>query len=308
MGQLINLILFLFPLILGAMTNLELKVRLDRESRTLLGERLAPYYAETLEQIDTYFKTREGRLKLREETGGRPYLIRYLRPDLEGAKESSYLFYPIEDANLFLSVVGDAIKEEVRVKKLRVLYHPKPYIRVHLDEVESLGDFLEIEIILSDSVSLETATADMRWLEKWLGLDAFEKVNRGYRELMQEEKFGIRDFTYYKTRNKIFWVIAEDLGHFKRYDIIPCLFVEQFEDGSYGIIQLDPAIADDGYQYTAWRKLLGQEHGFRAEVLLIDAALDKLYTLKGEEVAFDSLSRSSRFIDRSFLAPFSRIN
>lgn len=150
-------------------------------------------------------------------------------------------------------------------------------------------------------------------LLEWLQLVNLPKINCGYRELLQKSKIEqftyIRDFNYYKMQNKVFWVIADDLPAcaFKRYDVIPCLFVEQLDNGSYGIIQLDPSIANDCYQYTTWRKLIGQAHGFRADVLLISIFHDKLYTLQGKEVSFDSLSRSSRFIDRSYLAPFSII-
>lgn len=304
--------LLLMSFSLEAMKNLEIKVQLDEDSKNRLGEKLRPYYADKLFQTDTYFLTKEGRLKLREEEGKGAYLIRYLRPDLEAAKESDYLFYPITDVKLFLCVLGDAIKEEIKVIKQRELFFPKPHIRVHLDKVIDLGDFLEIEIILGD-VSQAIAEIEMQELIEWLQLKDLPKMRFGYRELLQkykaEQLAGTRDFNYYKNQNKVFWVIAEDLPScgFKRYDVIPCLFVEKYENGSYGIIQLDPSIAHDNYQYTAWRKLLGQAYGFKADVLLISLSNDKLYTIEGKEVSFESLSRSAHFIDRSFLAPFARI-
>ncbi len=288
--------------------NLEIKLQLDGEKFQDLQTQLIPYYRETLLQTDTYFKTKQGRLKLRVEEGKKTYLIRYERPDLEEAKQSNYQFYPVDDAPLFLSVLGDSIAEEIQVKKSRALYFPKPHIRVHLDQVEKLGNFLEVEIILSNEVALEVAEKEMRELQEWLQLASCKKITQSYRELLQQTLSSAhKDFNYYKQQNKVFWVLADDLLHFKRYDVIPCIFVEQFEDGRYGIIQLDPTIAADHFQYTAWRKLIGQEHNFRAEVLLIDLASDKLYNLKGAEVAFDSLTRSSRIIDKSYLAPFGTI-
>ena len=308
--------LFHFSLLQGtsieAMKNLEIKVQLNQKTLSNLVVQLNPYYSETLIQTDTYFMTKEGRLKLREENGKEAYLIRYQRPDLEEAKESNYFFYPINNASLFLSVLGDSLREELKVKKQRGLYFPKPHIRVHLDQVDGLGDFLEIEIILSKDMPLAIAEIEMQELQEWLQLVNLPNINCGYLELLQKSKIEqstIRDFNYYKRQNKVFWVIADDLPacSFKRYDVIPCLFVEQFDNGSYGIIQLDPSITNDCYQYTAWRKLIGQAHGFKAEVLLISISQDKLYTLQGKEVSFDSLSRSSRFIDRSYLAPFAII-
>lgn len=293
--------------------NLEIKLQLDQKTLHDLTTQLSPYYSETLFQTDTYFKTKQGRLKLREENGKNAYLIYYLRPDLEDAKQSDYLFYPIDDVALFLSVMQGSITEEFKVKKQRALYFPKPHIRVHLDQVENLGDFLEIEIILSQEVPLKTAEAQMRQLQDELKLTNLPKINQGYRELSQEylamQKSIHKDFNYYKNQNKVFWVIADDLeiGNFKRYDVIPCIFIELFDDGSRGIVQLDPSIATDCFQYTAWRKLIGQEHHFKADVLLIDTRYNKLYTLNGEDIPFDSLIRSSRMIDKSYLAPFARI-
>lgn len=295
------------------MKNLEIKVQLDQENLDHLAAELKPFFAENLFQTDTYFETHQGRLKLREEKGKNGYLIRYQRPDLEQAKQSDYLFYPVADRDLFLTVLGDSLKEEIKVIKRRALYKPKPHIRVHLDQVEDLGDFLEIEIILSQEVPLSVAETEMRQLQDWLQLNNLRKITQGYRELLQLKRAqsftGERDLGYYKNQNKVFWVIADDLevGNFRRYDVIPCLYVEQFDDGSFGIIQLDPSIATDCYQYTAWRKLIGQEYGFRAEILLIDVSSDKLYTLRGDEVKFDSLSRSPRFVNRSYLAPFAKI-
>lgn len=294
------------------MRNLELKVQLDEDAFTRVQDRLHADYAETLFQTDTYFETKEGRLKLREEKGKRAYFIRYERPDCQEAKQSNYLFYPVEDVDLFFSLFGDSLKEEIKVVKQRNLYFPKPYIRVHLDQVEGLGKFLEIEIILSKEVSLSSAETTMRHLQDWLRLDGLPKISHGYRELLRQSMAkqvpDERDLSYYKNQSKVFWVIAEDfpVANWKRYDVIPCLFVEQFDDGSYGIIQLDPTIAADDYQYTAWRKLIGQEYDFRAEVLLIDVVRDTLYTLQGNEISFDTLSRSSRLIDKRCLAPFAK--
>lgn len=173
---------------LEMMKNLELKVQLDEESLRNLIVVLQPYYSEVISQTDTYFVTSEGRLKLREEEGKGAYMIRYLRPNLEQAKESDYLFYPIDDVDLFLSIFKDVLQNEIQVKKERMLYFPKPHIRVHLDRVESLGDFLEIEIILSKEVSLEIAKAEMQALQESLQLNNLNKINCGYRELLQKHK------------------------------------------------------------------------------------------------------------------------
>lgn len=168
------------------MKNLELKVQLDPETFDSLKALLAPYYSETLSQTDTYFVTKHGRLKLREENGKNAYFIHYQRPNLQEAKQSNYLFYPVDDVGLFLSVFGDSLEEEVKVKKQRALYFPKPHIRVHLDQVEGLGNFLEIEIILSNEAPLALAETEMEELQDWLQLLNLRKITHGYRELLQQ--------------------------------------------------------------------------------------------------------------------------
>ena len=170
------------------MKNLEIKLQLDQERFNNLAAQLAPYYSETLYQTDTYFETKHDRFKLREENGKTPYLIRYQRPDLEEAKQSNYLFYPVNNVDLFLSVIGDSLKEELKIKKQRAIYFPKPHIRVHLDQIEDLGNFLEIEIILSNTAPLSVAKTEMLELENWLNITNLSKISLGYRELLQQSK------------------------------------------------------------------------------------------------------------------------
>lgn len=185
------------------MKNLELKIQLNQEKFDNLTTLLNPYYSETLAQTDTYFASKQGRLKLREQNGKKAYLIRYQRPDLEEAKQSSYLFYPIDDVSLFLSVLGDSLKEEIKVKKQRALYLPKPHIRIHLDQVESLGDFLEIEIVLSKEMPRSLAETEMCELQDWLQLTHLRKITHGYRELLQQKMTtsftDTQDLNYYKN-------------------------------------------------------------------------------------------------------------
>lgn len=163
--------------------NLEIKVQLDQRTLSNLLEQLSPYYSETVIQTDTYFATNEGRLKLREEKDRTSYLIRYQRPNVEEAKESHCFFYPIGNASLFLSVLGDCLREEIKVKKQRAVYMLKPHIRVHLDQVENLGDFLEIEILLSREIPLAAAEIEMQELQERLQIGHLPKINCGYREL-----------------------------------------------------------------------------------------------------------------------------
>lgn len=100
-----------------------------------------------------------------------------------------------------------------------------------------------------------------------------------------------KDLEYYEQSNKIFWIVNKDINeHIKANDKVPCIFVEKKEDNTRHIVQLDLSIKDDNYEYTAWRKVLGDITGSYIEVLLIHNGV--LYTLKNEIVEFDTLGRS----------------
>lgn len=96
-------------------------------------------------QIDTYFKVNNGRLKLREgniETT----LIHYQRENIAGPKKSEVLLYKPEKDSSLKSVLLAANEELVVVDKKRGIYFIDN-VKFHIDQVEQLGSFVEIEAI-----------------------------------------------------------------------------------------------------------------------------------------------------------------
>jgi adenylate cyclase, class 2 len=111
------------------------------------------------EQTDTYFRVPNGRLKLREGTIERN-LIHYHRADGAGIKRS--------DVTLYTPPPGDALKDMlVKALGVRVVVHKKREIyfignvKVHLDQVEGLGSFVEVEVINKDDSLTPEATQAM---------------------------------------------------------------------------------------------------------------------------------------------------
>lgn len=98
----------------------------------------------TLIQRDTYFEVPRGRLKLREESDAIAHLIAYERPDLAGHKESRYRLIevrePVELKDALAGVLG--VKSVVRKTRRLFIFNG---VRIHLDQVEDLGDFIEFE-------------------------------------------------------------------------------------------------------------------------------------------------------------------
>ena len=117
-----------------------------------------------------------------------------------------------------------------------------------------------------------------------------------------ENKTTNRDLKYYQNIDKVYWVVANDIKNlFKQYQKIPCLFVElsDNDDNNVKILDIDHAIEFDEYRYTAWRKVIGIKYGIRTDVYLIKD--NQLYTLDGDTVDFDELSRSDIVIDKKYL-------
>jgi predicted adenylyl cyclase CyaB len=131
------------------MQNIELKARVDSLER--IAETCRTLGAEpsgTLHQVDTYFHVSGGRLKLRDFRDGRAELIHYHRPDVEGPKRSDYEVVPTDPA--LGAILGRALGTIATVEKRRDLWMWRN-VRIHLDDVKRLGQFLEFEAVVSEA-------------------------------------------------------------------------------------------------------------------------------------------------------------
>lgn len=99
-------------------------------------------------QIDTYFKSPNGRLKLRQGNIEN-FLIFYNREDKEGPKQSDVTLLKIDPANSPKNILEQAIGILVEVDKQREIYFIGN-IKFHLDNVKDLGTFVEVEAIDKD--------------------------------------------------------------------------------------------------------------------------------------------------------------
>ena len=136
--------------------NLELKARCaDLDSMRERARRIATEWIGVDHQVDTYFTTRSGRLKLRESSLSGGQLVPYLRPDQEGPKRSDYQVIPVEDPNGLKALLTELLGVHRVVAKEREigLYQN---VRIHLDRVEGLGTFVELEAVFEDGANDET--------------------------------------------------------------------------------------------------------------------------------------------------------
>ncbi len=129
----------------GERRNLELKARDPDQERSLrVCEDLGAEGKGTLLQKDTYFAVPRGRLKLRQEKGKIAHLIAYKRSDVAGNRESSYQIVAVPKAVELEEALAGALSVVAVVNKSRHLFLYKE-VRIHLDSVEGLGDYIEFE-------------------------------------------------------------------------------------------------------------------------------------------------------------------
>jgi predicted adenylyl cyclase CyaB len=167
------------------MRNLEAKFRLDD---FVLGRQRAEAigfgYRATLVQCDIFFATPRGKLKLREESAG-AWLIHYQR-DHNGALElSNYAIAPVIDPVSARAVLDAALGIIAQVRKRRILML-RDNIRLHLDEVEDLGKFGEIEAVVpAGEDDAEVYRPAVTAILGALGVLPGELISSSYFELMQ---------------------------------------------------------------------------------------------------------------------------
>jgi len=129
-------------------SNVEIKARLRDVARThALVAALSDSPPQTIRQRDTFFRCTHGRLKLRETGEGHAELIFYARPDSAAARRSDYEIAAVAEAEMLRAVLERSLGVAQTVVKTRVLYLVGQ-TRVHLDAVDGLGDFLELEVVL----------------------------------------------------------------------------------------------------------------------------------------------------------------
>lgn len=165
--------------------NIEIKARIDSVDALLPRARaLGDAEPQTIDQDDTFFAVPNGRLKLRRFAGGSAELIHYDRPDAADAKASDYVRVPVPDADALSAALTRGLGQLGRVRKRRLLVLVGQ-TRVHLDRVEGLGDFMELEVVLRDDQSDADGTAVAEELMRSLGLEGAERLAGSYLDHLQ---------------------------------------------------------------------------------------------------------------------------
>ena len=165
--------------------NIEIKARVrnwvEFKSR---AEKLSDTPVEVIPQEDTFFNVPRGRLKLRVLAQGRAQLIYYTRPDQEGPKRSDYEVFETQDPEVLKSILGRAYGIRGVVRKTRYLCLVGQ-TRVHLDDVEGLGQFMELEVVLREGQGDAEGRKIAEDLMASLGVERSDLIEDAYMDLLE---------------------------------------------------------------------------------------------------------------------------
>ena len=166
------------------MRNLEAKFRLANH---LLAHRRALAIGfeprGILIQRDTFFVTANGKLKLREQAG-ESWLINYRRGGQRELQLSDYTIVPVSNPSAIRTMLADALGLLAEVRKHRTLMMRRN-VRLHLDRVDGLGDFGEIEAVLADDDGPQAFCDEVAGILAELGIVADNLIEHSYFELMK---------------------------------------------------------------------------------------------------------------------------
>ena len=164
--------------------NVELKARYPDSKRAhRISESLGAVPCGTERQTDTYFSLGSYRMKLRESSNGNHWLIWYSRPDRPDSRVSSYRLRSIPDPEAKRRILSQAMGVKVVVTKERSLYMLGP-VRIHVDRVDGLGSFLELEAVLGNGVDREEGHRRLAELRLAFGIADEDLVSGSYSDLL----------------------------------------------------------------------------------------------------------------------------
>ena len=140
-----------------------------------------------LRQVDTFYQVPSGRLKLRQFENGSAELIAYQRAaptEREQPMESSYVRSPCADPASLHAALAQSLGVRGVVRKRRELIL-LGQTRVHLDEVEGLGSFLELEVVLEPQQSAAEGEEIARGIMEQLEVTAESLFCESYIDLLE---------------------------------------------------------------------------------------------------------------------------
>lgn len=165
--------------------NVEIKARVADLALTCKRvEMIADSGPSVIEQEDTFFVCSNGYLKVRifSETEGE--LIYYKRPDSAEPSISHYIRSKSSDPRSLCGLLSSALGIRGIIRKKRTLYITGQ-TRIHLDQVENLGSFIELEVVLSPQQTTSEGISIAQEIMEKLGINKGDLVGEAYIDLLE---------------------------------------------------------------------------------------------------------------------------
>jgi predicted adenylyl cyclase CyaB len=170
-------------------TNVEIKARIGDMQRTRqIAESISDVPCQMIVQHDVFFCVDRGRLKLRVLDPKMGQLVYYERQNHAGPRASHYQISVTAEPELLERVLSAALGVRGTVDKRRYLYWVGN-TRIHLDEVDGLGHFLELEVVLDRGQSEEQGTEAALALMARLGVSAEDLIDVAYIDLLEMQRW-----------------------------------------------------------------------------------------------------------------------
>lgn len=169
--------------------NIEIKARLTTQQFRELESRVAAIVDRdcVLHQTDTFFHTTKDRLKLREYPDQPAELIAYQRTDQNEPKLSDYIRTPVDQPDSLKLALMRSLGIRGVIKKRRDLYLVGQ-TRVHLDLVDGLGEFVELEVVMRPDQLKDDGLTIVNELMEQLGIEPGCLISAAYIDLLETEE------------------------------------------------------------------------------------------------------------------------
>jgi len=171
-----------------AILNIEIKARLAdaTHARKILEKHQADFKGLD-HQIDHYFQVKEGRLKLREGNIERS-LIHYNRANKQGPKASDILLYETEKLDILKEILLKSLDTLVVIDKKREIYYIEN-VKFHIDQVQDLGEFIEIEAIDKlGNIGREKLLEQCEYYMDLLKIEKDQLLSHSYSDMKLQQK------------------------------------------------------------------------------------------------------------------------
>lgn len=168
------------------MRNIEIKAKIeDPEGIISKLEQTDKHVSAVIKQHDIFFHSATGRLKLRKFQDGSGELIQYERQNAITPQLSTYEKVSLNSGDCLLmdNILTKSNGRIGVVNKTRRLYLIGQ-TRVHIDNVEGLGDFLELEVVLKEEEDVQIGEDIAKDLMITLGIKEKDLIANAYIDLL----------------------------------------------------------------------------------------------------------------------------